>query len=143
MNRYVIDASVAAKWYLPDDTEALVPQAVAIFRSFLAGRTEILVPDVFFAEIGNVIWKAERRGRCSPELGDRAIAALAGAGFLAYRSHELISTALRLARKYDRTVYDSLYLALAAQENATMITADERLANAVAAHLPVKWLGAD
>jgi predicted nucleic acid-binding protein len=31
---------------------------------------------------------------------------------------------------------------LAIQRKTELITADERLANALAAHLPVKWLGA-
>jgi predicted nucleic acid-binding protein len=38
-------------------------------------------------------------------------------------------------------VYDSLYVALAVQAKTELITADERLANSLAAHLPVKWLG--
>jgi predicted nucleic acid-binding protein len=32
-------------------------------------------------------------------------------------------------------------VALAIQFKTEMITADERLANALAAHLPVKWMG--
>jgi predicted nucleic acid-binding protein len=35
----------------------------------------------------------------------------------------------------------SLGLALASKARRELITADERLANAVAAYLPVKWLG--
>jgi hypothetical protein len=31
---------------------------------------------------------------------------------------------------------------LAVQSKADLVTADERLANALAAHFPVKWLGA-
>jgi predicted nucleic acid-binding protein len=38
-------------------------------------------------------------------------------------------------------VYDSIYTALAVNSNAQFVTADERLANALAAYLPVKWLG--
>ena len=39
-------------------------------------------------------------------------------------------------------MYDCLYVALAVQSKTEWITADERLANALAARLPVKWLGA-
>ena len=42
-----------------------------------------------------------------------------------------------------RSVYDCLYVALAVQSKAEWITVDERLANALAARLPVKWLGGD
>jgi predicted nucleic acid-binding protein len=38
-------------------------------------------------------------------------------------------------------VYDALYVALAMTSKSQLITADEPLANALAAHLPVKWLG--
>jgi predicted nucleic acid-binding protein len=43
---------------------------------------------------------------------------------------------------YERTVYDCLYVVLAVHSKAQLITADERLANSLAAHFPVKWLGA-
>jgi len=38
-------------------------------------------------------------------------------------------------------VYDALYVALALDSKSQLVTADARLANALAAHLPVKWLG--
>lgn len=54
---------------------------------------------------------------------------------------ELLADALTIALAAKRTVYDSLYVALAILYGAEMITADERLANSLAATLPVKWLG--
>jgi len=54
----------------------------------------------------------------------------------------LFSEALQIALTHDRSVYDCLYVALAVQSKTEWITADERLANALAARLPVKWLGA-
>ena len=53
-----------------------------------------------------------------------------------------MTEALRIAFAYDRAVYDCLYVALAVRSKSQMITADERLANALAAYLPVKLLGA-
>jgi predicted nucleic acid-binding protein len=35
-----------------------------------------------------------------------------------------------------------VYVPLALKSQAQLVTADEKLANALAAHLPVKWLGA-
>jgi predicted nucleic acid-binding protein len=50
--------------------------------------------------------------------------------------------ALPIAFNVGRSVYDCLYVAVAVQSETQFITADERLANALAARLPVKWLGA-
>jgi hypothetical protein len=43
----------------------------------------------------------------------------------------LLDLAFDIASGFDRTVYDSLYLALAVQSKAQLVTADEKLANAV------------
>jgi predicted nucleic acid-binding protein len=53
----------------------------------------------------------------------------------------LLEDAYGVSIAFDRSVYDSIYVSLALVSKADLITADERLANALAAHLPVKWLG--
>jgi hypothetical protein len=40
-----------------------------------------------------------------------------------------MATAFQIALAFERTVYDSLYVALAVQSEAQLITANERLAN--------------
>jgi predicted nucleic acid-binding protein len=59
-----------------------------------------------------------------------------------FRSSDLLPLALQIAILHGRSVYDSLYVALAVEASTELITADERLANALAARFPVKWLGA-
>jgi predicted nucleic acid-binding protein len=54
----------------------------------------------------------------------------------------LFSEAPQIALTHDRSAYDCLQVALAARSKTEWITADERLANALAARLPVQWLGA-
>jgi predicted nucleic acid-binding protein len=49
---------------------------------------------------------------------------------------------VRIALTYDRSVYDCLCEALAIRSGWRMITADERLVNALATYLPVRGLGA-
>jgi predicted nucleic acid-binding protein len=42
---------------------------------------------------------------------------------------------------WDRSFYDSLYVALALATKTELITADERLVNALGSRFPVRWLG--
>jgi predicted nucleic acid-binding protein len=141
LNLVVLDASVAAKWLVwagePHEAAAL-----ALLNQRNEGQIDFAVPDLFWAEIGNVIWKAAHRGRCSLVQAGDSIRALQAYDLETVPSDGLLLEALRIANQYGRSFYDSLYVALAVSLGATLITADERLANAVAAHLPVKWLGA-
>jgi predicted nucleic acid-binding protein len=47
-----------------------------------------------------------------------------------------------IAVTFGRSINDSLYVALAVKSDAPLITVDRKLADALAARLPVKWLGA-
>jgi predicted nucleic acid-binding protein len=53
-----------------------------------------------------------------------------------------LDSALDKAIVYRRSVYDSIYLALAVESAGQLFTADEKLVNALAARLPIIWLGA-
>ena len=101
-----------------------------------------MVPDLFYVEIASAIWKAVRLGRVPRAFGDQALVLLTQREFATVPSLKLLDQAFQIATAFDRTVYDSLYVALAVQTNSQLITADERLANSLAAHFPVKWLGA-
>ena len=142
MTQFVIDASVAAKWFLPPAGEPLAEEALRLLAGYADGRFRFLVPDLFWAECGNILWKAVWQGRWSRGAAEKAILALKNRSFPTTSSHDLLGEAFSIAATFDRTVYDSLYVALAVRLKAEMVTADERLANALAAYLPVKWLGA-
>jgi predicted nucleic acid-binding protein len=138
----VVDASVAAKWFLPENEEALVDQAAALLDQYDKREIQFVVPDLFYVEIASAIWKAVRVGRVSRAFGDQALALLTQREFATVPSLKLLDGAFQIAADYGRTVYDSLYVALAMQTKSQLITADERLANALASRFPVKWLGA-
>ena len=142
MSLVVVDASVAAKWFLPEDREALVSQALALLDEYDRDEVRFMVPDLFFVETASAIWKAVRVGRVSRAFGDQALVLLTQRKFPTVPSLKLLDKAFQLAADHGRTVYDCLYVALAVQTNAQLITADERLANSLAARFPVKWLGA-
>ena len=141
MTTAVLDASVAAKWSFPSAGETLVDQAVRLLHSYTQGETRLIVPDIFWAEFGNIAWKGVRQGRWSRALAERAVSAMLAREFPTVSSSTLLSQALTIAINFERSVYDCLYVALAISAKAPLITADERLANALAAHFAVKWLG--
>lgn len=142
MTACIVDASVAVKWFVRGPAEMLEAEAGQILERYCAGRLRLLVPDLFWPEVGNVLWKAARQGRMSRRSAEEAIAVLKDRRIPTAPTAPLLADAFAIATSYDRTVYDSVYIALAVLSNMPLVTADERLANALAARFPVRWLGA-
>lgn len=141
MSVVVVDASVAAKWFLPEKGETLADEALRLLRRYARGEIRFVVPDLFWAEVANIFWKAIRQGRYTKTLAETALASLEQNKLTTVPSLTLLKSAFGIATAFNRTVYDSLYVALAIDLNVHFVTADERLANALAASLPVTWLG--
>ena len=141
MSEVVLDAGIAAKWWLTGKEE-LRNEALDVLKRYAEGEIRIVVPDLFWPELGNIFWKAVRQRRCSRSVAETGLTETRDLKFPTFSSRELLAGAFAIATTFDRTVYDSLYVALAVDLKAEMVTADERLANALAAYFPVKWLGA-
>ena len=56
-------------------------------------------------------------------------------------SKDLLVAAFAIANGFDHSLCDSLYLALAVATRSEMLTADEKLANVLSTHPPVKMDG--
>ena len=141
MTTFVLDAGVAAKWLLPASEEPLSHEALSLLRRYTRDEVRFLVPDLFWAELANVLWKAVRQRRCSAQTAQSALSRVVQLALPTVPCTGLLENALSIALRFDRTAYDSLYVALAVSTDSTLVTADERLANALAAHFPVRWLG--
>jgi predicted nucleic acid-binding protein len=139
---FVLDASVAVKWFLSSKFEPHSDEALALYEKYLRSEIRFIVPDIFWAEVANAFWRAIRLGRLQKSSAQKALAALAKCEFPTVGVADLLDGAFQIAITFDRSVYDALYVALAVQSGADLITADERLANALAAQFPVRWLGA-
>lgn len=137
----MVDASVAAKWVFPGTWEPLADHAGALFVDFENNLVELIVPDVFWVEIANYLWKAVRREKIQYEDAEIAWQELNNIGLKTVSSHGLLLMALNIAVDFDRAVYDCIYISLARTKQCQFITADEKLVNAVASRLPVRWLG--
>ncbi len=140
MKTFVVDASVAAKWFLPSSGETFIGEAEELLKSYVAGELRLLVPDLFWAELANIFWKAVRQGRWTRAAAENAMHTARNRTIPTIPALKLLEDAFDIALTFDRSVYDCLYVSLAVVSKCELVTADERLANALAAHLPVKWL---
>jgi predicted nucleic acid-binding protein len=115
---FVVDASVAVKWILPESGSS----AAAALRKL---NNDLSAPSLIAVEVGNALWRAVRRGSVTRS------EALEGfeAALISLQSlipiEELRVRALTLAIELRHPIYDCFYLALAQRENALLVTADE------------------
>ena len=137
MKHIVVDASVGIKTRV---AEPHSDRAVAVLRTITRG-TEIWVPDLFFVECANVLWKYVRRAGYPLETAQADIFHLVNLPLTAIPTDEFVTEALKLALAHDITVYDACYLALALRESAELVTADEKLIHKLAPYdYPIHFL---
>ena len=124
MKRYVIDASVAVKW--------LVPEIHAERAMRLLDENHVLMaPDLVFAEIGNVLLKKSRMGEIATEAALEMLTDFKGIPLQIYKTDALLEFAWDIAGAYNRSFYDSLYISLAMRTACRMVTADLKLFNSL------------
>ncbi|MGA8221530.1 MAG: type II toxin-antitoxin system VapC family toxin [Candidatus Acidiferrales bacterium] len=141
MRGVVVDASVAAKWVLPSNLEPYSESALLLLNNYAQGQLDIVVPDLFWAEIGNVLWKAARTRRLTLAEAKTGLGMVADKRFQTVPSLSLLDSALEIAIEFGRSFYDCLYVALAETSGAELVTADEKLVNVLGRRFPLKWLG--
>jgi predicted nucleic acid-binding protein len=124
VNIYVVDASVAIKWYIPEKhSEAarrLHNQAYCLH-----------VPDFFMLEVGNIVCKKRRRNEMSLEVSELIINDVQTVSLEWHRDEPLFSKAYEIANETYRSLYDCLYLSLAVSLEGQMVTADSRFYEAL------------
>ena len=119
MKKFVVDASVAVKWFVSE-----IHSDVAL--RLLEPDLIISAPDLIGPELANTIWKKVRRQELTRAEATEILNAFENIGVEIYPSAVLLSSAFELAVALDRTVYDSLYLALAVAQDGVLVTADQR-----------------
>lgn len=120
MTRVVVDASVAVKWFVPEELSIEA-------RRLLAPEYELLAPDLLWAELGNVLWKKHRRRELDQRTAARLLGDFSRVPIKLHPSQRWTGAALDLAIRHGVTVYDGLYLAVAAGNECRLMTADRRL----------------
>lgn len=120
MSLYVVDPNVAVKWFLK---EPHTEQALRL----LDGRNQLHAPDFYLMEVDNVLCKRIRRGDISVLKGRRIRTALRQFPVQTHAFAPLLDPAYEIANRTGRSLYDCLYLAVAALLGGRVATADRRL----------------
>lgn len=125
---FVVDAGVAFKWYVPEvhDAEA---------KRFLDPAFILHVPDLFYPEFGNIVWKKAcllKAPEITVDEGRDILDLLLGVSLAVHPTAPLLKSAYEIAVTPARpTVYDCCYLALATTLGCRLVTADQAFYNAL------------
>ena len=123
---FVVDASVSAAWFLPDET---TPYTAAALRA--TATAQVWVPTLWTLEVANLLQSAQRRRRISA--GKRLeLAAAAGALRLQVCREPLALVTLdALTAEHALSAYDACYLELAQRRRLPLATLDQDLLKAM------------
>lgn len=139
-SKCVVDASVGIKLLVSEELSSV---ADALFEE-MAGRagSRQYVPDLFFAECANVLWKYVVRHGYTKRGAIHHLAKLHEMNLIRIAIHTVTPTALQIAVEHSISVYDACYVATSQLVEAPLITADERLARRLAGTpYKVRYLG--
>lgn len=120
----VLDASVAASWFFPDESHPVADQAWRLMY-----EDEAIAPAQWWFEIRNTLLVGERRARLSAQGTNDALARLSRM-LIRLQPTPNEHAVFSFARKHRLTFYDSVYLELAKREGLALATLDDQLADA-------------
>ena len=118
---FVLDASIAGAWLLPDETSVIAEAALA--------RLEVenaVVPDLFPHEVLNLLLSAERRGRLGIDELRGGVRRLESFRLQTVKTPDP-DLVIALSRKHKLSGYDATYLAIAKQLHVPLATLDRHL----------------
>jgi predicted nucleic acid-binding protein len=126
----VVDASVGIKLFL---VEPLSDRADVLFDHLTSSPpARFYVPDLFYIECANVLWKYVRFHGYSQEAAEENLAHLVQLPLRVIPTVELAQEAFRLATRERIAAYDAAYVALSCSLSLPLVTADQSLVRSLA-----------
>ena len=122
---FVIDTSVAAKWYLRD--ELLYWEPSLLYDDHIAGQIGLIAPRQIRVEVAAAFRRAVLRGRITAPHAEQLLHAWLDMSLSLVDNETLLLDANALWLRHGCTLFDGLYIACAAQTQAPLVAADERL----------------
>lgn len=128
MKTFIIDSSVAAKWFFPEEEQ---DASLIFYQKIKKKEIRAIVPDLFYLEMSSICWKRLRKQMINYDSASAVIEKIAEVSFECYSDKELADIAFENAARFGISVYDAVYVALAEVYAAPLVTADKKLAAAL------------
>jgi predicted nucleic acid-binding protein len=122
---FVVDCSVTARWFLPDESTAYSEAALDL----LASRQGV-VPGLWLSEFANVFLKLERHKLLAADLAEGVAARAEALGLQVDRDTPAPARLFQLARTYGISAYDATYLEVALRRGIPLACLDGGLRQA-------------
>lgn len=123
---FVVDASVSAAWFLPDEAE---PDTEAALQA--TATHDVWVPALWLLEIGNLLLSAQRRKRITADKRRELVAAASALRLKVDREPVSLIALDEIAARHSLTTYDAAYLELALRRHLPLATRDKALQSAM------------
>jgi len=122
--KVAIDASVALAFLLADEE---ISWPTSLFQQLSQNKIKIIVPQIFYFEVGNGLRSAVLRKRLEASLAKKLFKNFL---ILPIKQKKVSWTRVfALALKKKLSFYDAAYLVLAKQEKVKLLSLDKRLVN--------------
>ncbi len=118
MQKVVVDSSVIVKW-LNQEKEKLIVQSEKVLEEAQHGMIALIAPQLARYEIGNALLKKKLSLRETKDAF--SVAYRLPVNFIT-ETKSLAKESYRMANEAQITYYDASFVALAKQENATLVT---------------------
>jgi len=122
----VVDASVSATWFLPDEA---TPYTEAALQA--TAERAVHVPMLWLLEMGNLLLSAQRRRRINDTKRRELVTRAQALRLQVDREPVLMTTLDALAARHALSVYDAAYLELALRLRLPLATLDVAMLKAM------------
>jgi predicted nucleic acid-binding protein len=132
INKYIVDASVALKWYYRKNEDDL-EKADMLYGYLWSDKDILMAPELLVYEILNTL--RLKKGLASDDV-KKIISNIYQVMFLLNTDKEFLEKAFECSRKFNISLYDSIYITFSEKHNAPLITADKKLFDACSDTIP-------
>lgn len=121
----VVDTSALLRLFIPDGP---LPEGIeSALREAERGNDILLAPELILPEAAQVLLKKKKQGLLTREEVGELLDCIISLPIRLFRHKPLIQRSAELALEHKLTVYDALFLTLAEEKNARLMTADRIL----------------